>query len=73
MIIACNIVYESCRDTDVFLIDTNQVKDSALAARLVAAKADDWFEVDDDEYDDVSSTKVKLPAVVEKLLTLYMP
>ena len=71
MILACNQVYESCSDTDLFLLDTKQLKDLALRKRLEAKSSDDWYEVTDDEMEDIDETKPPaLPVLVEKLATI---
>lgn len=72
MYIACNTVYEDCADTNLFILDTTKITDVNLQARLLAAPNEDWFEVDDDEQEEVDNALANPPQTIEKLLTIYV-
>jgi len=71
MIIVVHDVNEGCRDTDIYPIDTSKMQAGKLKQRLEAAKNNDWIEIQDSEAFEDEIKLAKLPAKVQKVLTIY--
>jgi hypothetical protein len=80
MFIVCHDVFEGCRDTDIYCIDTSKFTNKVLKNLFESAQDGDWITITNSlmgawetamSFNTKPNIVARLPQTVEKVLTVY--